>query len=86
MMCYEDDNNGLGYKLCFSFGNKKRLHRMLVTNVYSAAEFEVKWKLECFARYVGYPKLYNIIKQIKFYIIPVKNQKEYKRLWRGCPF
>lgn len=66
-------NNKYGYKLCYSLKTKKRkLIIDCVTNTYGLAQFEKQQRI----------KTSNIR---DWYILPI-NKKEYKTLWKGCPF
>jgi len=79
----QKENNKYGYKLCYTNEGSKKLHRYIVTNTYGLAEFE---KQLC-EKYPEKVKQNNqTIRGPTWYIIPIKNKFEYKKLWRGCPF
>ena len=67
-------NNTYGYKLCYSLKTRKRkLIIDCITNTYSLAQFEKQRRLKT-------------SKIRDWYILPIKTKKEYKALWKGCPF
>lgn len=66
-------NNKYGYKLCYSLKTRKRkLIIDCVTNTYGLARFEKQQRLKT-----------SSIRD--WYILPIR-KREYKKLWRGCPF
>lgn len=69
-------HNPYGYKVCYSFNNKKRkIYEKCYTNTYNLAKFE-KQRFE---------KYNNKQDKITWYILPIK-KKEYNRIWKDCPF
>lgn len=79
-----DINNRYGYKLCYSEPpKKKKLYIHIVTNSYSL----VKWEKDRCQRTEQYSRIDNHkLYKPTWYVLPVKNKTEYKRLWKGCPF
>lgn len=69
--------NKYGYKVCYQRDSEK-LKTYLSTNSYSGA----RWNIE---RYEKSPPN-TLLKDVKWYILPVKNYLEYSKLWRSCPF
>ena len=68
-------HNPYGYKVCFSYKNKKRkINIKTYVNTYNLAKFEKNL----------YEKQY-LEDKITWYILPVK-KREYNRIWKGCPF
>ena len=63
-----------GYKLCYSIKTRKRkLIIDCITNTYGLAQFEKQQRLKT-------------SKIRDWYILPIKNKKEYKKLWKDCLF
>lgn len=67
--------NKYGYKVCYNKKNKRKLHIYMVTETLDSAIWQKKW---C-ERNVK-------INNANWKIIAIKNNIEYKKLWRGCPF
>ena len=80
---YDNDNGSLGYKLCYSIKNKRKKHICRVSNSLALLKLSLDLLLECIAECYKY-KEYS--QNLKWYILPLKNKREYKRLWKGCPF
>lgn len=72
--------NKYGYRICYQKDNEK-LKTYLSTNSYLCARWNIEW-------FEKSPPIDNniILKDVKWYILPVKNYFEYSKLWRGCPF
>ena len=71
-MCIKLENE-YGYKLCYSLKTRKRkLIVDCITNTYGLAKFEKQLRLKT-------------SKIRDWYILPIK-KKEYKKLWKDCPF
>ena len=77
------ETNKYGYKLCYKNEGSKKLHIYVITNTFSLAEFEMQMCI----KYPEQIKQSNkTIRGPTWLIIPIKNKKEYKKLWRDCPF
>lgn len=74
-------DNKFGYKVCYQRENEQP-KRHIVTNSYRLA----KWEIERYEKSPPYDKQHNLLDNVKWYILPVKNYLEYSILWRGCPF
>ena len=74
-------DNKYGYKVCYQKDNEK-IQKYIVTNSYDLA----KWEIERYEKSPPSDKHNNILNNVKWYILPVKNYFEYSILWRGCPF
>lgn len=76
-------DNKYGYKICYKEETDSKLKLHLVTNSFDLAVLELK-------NYKLYPqkdrKDKHIIKNPIWHLLEVKNQNEYKKLWKGCPF
>ena len=77
------ETNKYGYKLCYKNEGSKKLHIYVITNTFSLAEFEMKMCI----KYPEQIKQSNkTIRGPTWLIIPIKNKREYKKLWKDCPF
>ena len=75
-------NDLYGYKLCYK-EHKNKLTVHIVTNSYWLANEEMKY---C-KKYKQYSRKDNhLLINATWYVLPVRNKKEYKKLWKGCPF
>ena len=71
-----------GYKVCYTENNSKKLKVHLVTNDYEHAI----WRASHFEKYQQYDRKTKAkIKSPTWYVLPVKNKFEFKKLWKGCP-
>ena len=75
--------NKYGYKLCYSLPKSNKKHLFIVTNTYGLAEFEMNI---CLKQPEQVKQSNKTIRGPTWHIIPIKNKKEYKKLWKGCPF
>ncbi len=75
--------NKYGYKVCYHEFGRLKLKIHLVTNSLRLAIWEVQY-------YENHKqqdrKTNKPIRDPTWFILPVKNYFEYKRLWKGCPF
>ena len=77
------ETNKYGYKLCHKNEGSKKLHIYVITNTFSLAEFEMQMCI----KYPEQIKQSNkTIRGPTWLIIPIKNKREYKKLWKDCPF
>lgn len=74
-------DNKYGYRICYQ-KNSEKLKRHLVTNSYDLAKYEI----ESFEKNPPLDKNKIILKNVRWFIVPVRNFLEYSKLWRGCPF
>ncbi len=75
--------NKFGYKVCYQQFSKNKLKLYLVCNTYDGAV----WSLRYYETHDTYDrKSKQLLKNVKWYVIPVRNYFEYKWLWKGCPF
>ena len=72
-----------GYKICYTENDSKKLRVHLVTNNFEHAQ----WKASQYEKNQEYERNTNrLLKSPKWYVLPVKNKFEFKKLWKGCPF
>lgn len=72
-----------GYKVCYKELGKNKLKIHLICNTYDLAV----WHIQYYENNPQYDtKTNSILIQPKWYILPIKNYFEYKRLCKGCPF
>lgn len=71
--------NGYGYKVCYKQQGKEKLKIYLITATHDLAEWHIRW-------YESHSSPENIPEGVIWFIIPVITLKEYKRLWKDCPF
>lgn len=77
------ETNKYGYKLCYKNEGSKKLYIYVITNTFSLAEFEMQMCI----KYPEQIKQSNkTIRGPTWLIIPIKNKREYKKLWKDCPF
>lgn len=75
-MCVKKENK-YGFKVCYTTKTQKRKYKLAcVTNSYGLAKLEKERQI----------KLQNKEDKLDWYILPIKTKKEYKALWKGCPF
>ena len=75
-MCVKTENK-YGFKVCYTTKTQKRKYKLAcVTNSYGLAKLEKERQI----------KLRNKEDKLDWYILPIKTKKEYKALWKGCPF
>lgn len=74
-MCVKTENK-YGFKVCYTTKTQKRKYKLAcVTNSYGLAKLEKERQI----------KLQNKEDKLDWYILPIK-KKEYKKLWKDCPF
>ncbi len=75
--------NRYGYKVCYKKQGSEKWKIYLVTNTYDLAAWHVRW-------YQREPPVDRITKQpilnVNWLVVPITTYKEYRRLWRDCPF
>ena len=76
-------NCDLGYKVCYKKKNKSRLKTHIVTNSKWLADFEKK-RCETYPQYNRKNK--KLIRNVVWDVFPVKNLKEFNKLWKTSPF
>ena len=74
-MCVKTENK-YGFKVCYTTKTQKRKYKLAcVTNSYGLAKLEKERQI----------KTQNKEDKLDWYILPIK-KKEYKKLWKDCPF
>ncbi len=76
-------DNKYGYKVCYKKKGKRKIKTYLVTNTYNSAVDSVRW-------YENSPpkdrQTQELVINVVWIILPIKNFIEYKWRWKGCPF
>ena len=69
--------NGYGYKVCFRSLGKSKMKIYAITNTYDL------W----YQREPPEDRETKLpILNVKWFVVPITTNKEYRRLWRDCPF
>ena len=72
-----------GYKVCYKEFGKHKLKIHLICNTYDLAV----WSIQYYEKNIQLDgKIKNIINKPTWYILPIKNYFEFRRLWKDCPF